>query len=369
MTATIHQEWQSFPQETMEAESPWRRAWDHVEERRRRRPAASSRPWKGILFGQAIALIACSMNASAYTLTNHFHIELQLFQLFVIYLFLSLHMLRRNDTSRLQIDWRIYASISVLDVLPNFMTLLSFHYTSLTSTTLLGSLCVPSTLFFSKYVLGRRYRLPQYVGVVLCMVGGSLTVWSDAVHHSYVGDLLALTAALMYGLGDTVAEYAIKHIDRNEYLGMLGVCGSVLTGFSFPLLERDGLKHLTTLPPTERWHVSMLMLWYVASVLGYYIAEGAFLVSSDAALLNLSMQATNVWAILFTVLAFDKAPSAAFYVAFALVVSGVIVYETGSEKPGSTPSTPIGVHRVESEPLAHELTRSDSYGSDEPIDV
>lgn len=323
--------------------------------------------WFALLFGQLIALLASSMNAASFTLNQHFGLDTQFFQMFWLYLLLSLHLFVRKERPpstdpseasytlpgtriRLRIPWWIYLIISILDVFPNFMTLLSLRYTSLTSTTLLGSLTVPSTMFFSRHILAKVFTPYHYAGVCLCLAGGILTIWSDvddvgvddvvndpaagalvtASYYPYVGDLLAVAAALAYGLGDTIAEYSIKHVDREEYLGMLGVYGVLFTGLTFPWLERDSVHHLFyTMPAAIKWQALATLGWYVASVLFYYMSEAYFLVASDATLLNLSLQTSNLWVILFSVVAYQDLPPAVFYLAVALVVTGVFVYEKG----------------------------------------
>lgn len=381
------------PKKEQQIQRPWGKQalWDAIRDRRQAPSLLPAKPlhtnhnkYSALLIGQLIALVASSMNAASYTLNQHFGLETQFFQMFWMYLLLSLHLfmsMRKELTStttsqetpytlpgtriRLHVPWWIYMAMSLLDVLPNFLTLLSFRYTSLTSTTLLGSLTVPSTMFFSRHLLAKLFSTRHYLGVCLCLAGGILTVWSDVdddYHHGssgggsdhqqqqqhslmYIGDLLAVAGALLYGLGDTVAEYAIKHIDRNEYLGMLGVFGILFSACLSFLTERTAVQDLlfhtgstSTGSSTImiQWQVVATLLWYVASVYVYYVTEASFLKDHDATLLNLCMQASNLWAILFSVVAYQDLPPALFYVALVLVVTGVVVYERhggGSSDP------------------------------------
>lgn len=325
--------------------------WDALRKLRRQSPDSNTRPtWSALAFGQFLAFTSASMGASSYALTATYNVNTQLFQLFWMYIFLSLHMFFRNVDAlentysmpftriRLRIQWWIYLGVSVLDVLPNFMQLLSLRYTSLTSTTLLGSLTVPSTMLFSKYILARVFGVPHYIGVILCVVGGMLTIWADQgndasssfegdgdTKQSIMGDCLAIFAAVCYGLGDTVAEYAIKHIDRNEYLGMLGFFGVIQTGVAFPFIEGNEIRNLVH--RSDAGFISVIFVFYVGVVLVYYLAEASFLVSSDATLLNLSLQGANLWAIFFSVVAYQETPPLVFYLAALLVVTGVFVYQ------------------------------------------
>ena len=326
--------------------------------------------WLALLFGQAIALVAASMNASSYSLVYDFGLQTQLFQLFWVYLFLSCHLFLRSNTPitgesdaegqqqingeatffsyslpcfsqkiQLRIPWWKYFMISILDVVPNFLILFSYRFTSLTSTTILGSLTVPSTMLFTRVILSKVFHLHHYVGVVFCVFGGVMTIYMDSTDKATsptgkseaYGDALAVIAALMYGLGDAVAEYTVKNLDRFEYLGMLGFFGSIITGLTFPFIELNALEgYFAGADADKTQQVVALYLWSIISVILYYVLETRFLVSSDATLLNLSMQTVNIWAVVFTMTRYHgRGVSPLFWVALLLVCTGVFVYEMG----------------------------------------
>lgn len=336
--------------------------------------------WKILLMGQGIALVAASANACSFTLIYNLKVDLPISELFLLYLTLALvhvrPVLSRNSNSKgehstsidsnqsqpgvaakytifgsrikLHVAWWVYGLAALLDLLANLSTLLSFRYTSLTSASLLGSLTIPSVMLVSRLFMGRVFSSHHFVGAALCLLGGTMTVWLDTssslmdnnskTGDSFLGDALAITAALLYGLGDCLAEYSIKHMDRVEYLFMIGLCGVVLTGLVLPLLEGQQVYHLIT----ERHIWKQLqaaagIIVYVAGVVLYYISATLFLVHGDATLLVLSLQATQFWAILFSVVAEHHPPTPWFFVAVVLVVLGVIQYETS----GKTRTLPV----------------------------
>ena len=343
--------------------------------------------WLPLLYGQAIALVVSSMNAASYTLSYHNHVNTQLFQLFFMYLLLSVHILFRERKGRqdgwshrlpftsicLQMPWWKYMLLSMMDVIPNFMQLVSFQYTSLTSTTLLGSLTVPSTMLVSRVVLSRTFGKSHYVGVVLCLVGGGMTIWTDfdgdtsTRIHSWVGDVLAVLAAVVNGSVDVFAEYCVKNVDRYEMLGMLGLYGTIFTGIACSCMERQALLDmLYQRPGQEQLEIAGVIAWYVASVLVYYMAEALFLVSSEATLLNLSLQTSNLWAIGFSFLVYHVTVGKLFYPALFLVVGGVCVYELTNPTSENEPSN----HLENEESLSLQSTNSyDEYSSTSISDV
>lgn len=373
------------------------RMWAAIQSRRANTAkVAPRRKWIAILLGQIIALAAASTNAVSYSLSNVYHLQIQIFQLLPMYALLSLHLLCREPIEdgcpsyvlpilrlKLRVPWLVYLFIAVLDVVPNLLQLLSFRFTSLTSTTLLGSLTVPSTMVFSYVLLAKRFAFPHYVGACLCVVGGIVTGWSDSEsstkstawidgnssiplstsldslgmpseatdapvygslqlsssgnrdtstsnsgEYAWVGDVLAISSALLYGLGDSVAEYSIKHIHRQEYLGMIGLFGTILTALAFPFVdggEVAKLWHDTN--SVHRQSAWLLLALYTACVFFYYVSAAWFYTSSDATLLNLSLLTSNLWVLGFSVLAYRHTPAPLFFVAAILVISGVIVYQ------------------------------------------
>jgi solute carrier family 35 protein F1/2 len=144
----------------------------------------------------------------------------------------------------------------------------------------------------------------------------------------FVGDVLVILSAIIYGLGDVVAEQAVQQLDRQEYLGMIGVFGFFQSVVAAAWWELPEIERIVT--STQTWETVWVLLWYTTSVYLYYRTYAYFLTTADATLLNLSGQASNVWAILFSVFIYRFMPSVFFFVALLLVVGGVFLYEDGS---------------------------------------
>jgi drug/metabolite transporter (DMT)-like permease len=336
--------------------------------------------WLVLLSGQLIALVAISQNAASFTLEYGMGKVFPCFLMLHTYIILSIHLwfteppteeesFRVPMTSlKIRTPWWYCLLLSILDVTPNYLTLLSLKHTSLTSSTLLGSLTAPSIMLSCHFLLRKTYRPAHYLGVLLCISGGMLTVWTDlaassnasnesSLHpHSYFGDILALIAAILYGLGDAIGEFWCKHVDRKEYLGMLGFFGTIICSLLVILTEREAVVDLFQDSATLFPALGIICL-YVPTLVLYYVSASIFLVSSDATLLNLSLQSSNLWAICFSVIAFQESPSSLFYTALVLVLSGVFVYELlGNTSSGEKKENV----RQCSEPLNHQKTIAES---------
>ena len=358
------------PSSSYDSDNDDKGLWDSFIRRRRlsvvNMSTQSRNHWKSLLMGQFIAIIATSMNAATYAMEFGMGLVMPFFLMTNMYLILSIHLRycervprNRSDHSeaiyhrlpftdiKLQLPWKTYLLLSIVDVGPNYLTLMSLKYTSLASATLLLSLTVPSTMIFCQVLLRKKYHLHHGLGVVMCMFGGFLTLRADSnlpegsgeassleSHpHSYFGDLLALSAAILYGLGDAAGEYWTKHIGRVEYLGMIGLGGAFYSIIISFLLERDVVLSLfsgeiSILP------VLIIVFWYTLSVVTYYICATLFYLDSDATLLNISLQASNLWAFLFSIMAYKEFPPRLFYFAACFVVGGVVIYELGGRSMG-----------------------------------
>uniref|UniRef100_A0A7S1V0K6 EamA domain-containing protein n=1 Tax=Grammatophora oceanica TaxID=210454 RepID=A0A7S1V0K6_9STRA len=342
--------------------------------------------WSVLLFGQVVALAAASNSAASYALEYNMKVFVPITLMLCMYLLLAtphvwyLWWRRRkrkekkaaretpqqnNSNKRpyrlpftnlnLSAPWWAYLAVALLDVESNYLTMLSFKYTSLSSSTLLNSISVPTTMIFSMGLLARVFRMPHYVGACLCLLGGTMTVWADvgvvdsldddpnapltptttlSTHpHTVRGDIFAVLAAILYGVGDTVGELFVKHVDRVEYLGMLGLFGAMITAIQIPFLEWDALMALPSLVHWDeeimQWWivVGLIVVWFLVSVVFFYIGTSLFYLAGDATLLNLSLRTSNLWAILFDVVAEREPPSSGFYGALLLMATGMIIYE------------------------------------------
>jgi len=323
-----------------------------------RRWVIGTRRWKNLLFGQCIAFIATSQNVISFALESKMGMVFPLFLMFPAYIVLSLHLFTSRPEEgtaealhrvpltsiKIRVPFVYYVVLSVLDVVPNYLILLALKRTSLTSVSLLGSLTVPSTMIACSLFLDKKFKIHHYLGVVLCLGGGVTTILVDSGASpradSFGGDILAVLGAVIYGLNDTACEYWAKHVDRKEYLGMLGLLGAIFTLLLFPFLEGEVVYNAFSNPDLPSL-AFVLLVAYALVLAMYYMSASLFLVKCDATLLNLSLQASNLWAILFSIAAFQESPPSLFFLAVLLVASGVCVYELCGNTASDVDSKPL----------------------------
>ena len=273
-------------------------------------------------------------------------------------------------------SYRWYFLLAFLDVEANAITMLSFRYTTLTSVTLFDALAVPAAMVVSKcfFFSCRRYRPMHYLGVIICMVGIVLNVVSDtssnnnSAHnntissssddereqqqeyyypHKIEGDLCAIIGGLLYGANDVLTEASVSTGDTTEYLGMVGIFGFFISLIQSFILERNYIRLFWSAGTTKddgdieydsdlststtmicSTPTSFLLLFtFVAVTMMSYIGGSHFLLMSEAAFFNLSLLTGDLWSVIFSIVAERIIPHALFFLALALVLSGVVVYE------------------------------------------
>jgi drug/metabolite transporter (DMT)-like permease len=240
----------------------------------------------------------------------------------------------------------------------------------------------------SRLILGKTFQMRHFVGAILCVIGASCVMSLDvalpkssrnhnrgsssSVHDdtilaesgTFIGDSFALIAALLFGLNDCLAEYTIQNSTPDEYLAMMGVFGFLFSFCESIILERNQLQHFCcmilkhdgcheiqyskdSLYPTtttlledknddddDNADVNLLAIftlwaWYIATFYTFYASASRFLRIADATLLSLSLQTSNLWTMIFSVMVQDFALSPFFLCSSAIILFGVWLYERG----------------------------------------
>jgi len=238
--------------------------------------------WKVLLFGQALSFLLAAGGAAQATLHLQCNLSAPTFTSSIIYFILSLNLiplyhqgrrtrhdiygeedgvLHTRDDIRPQhwfcgviplvaSPWA-YVGIAFLDVEANYMTVLAYRYTTITSITLFDALAIPSAMILSWTFLRRRYTPIHYCGVAVCMAGIVYNVLADyetnlnstsgsrEYPHKVLGDALAICGGIVYGANDFLAETAVRRFGGpTEFLGMMGLFGLIISIVQAAILER-----------------------------------------------------------------------------------------------------------------------------------
>lgn len=288
----------------------------------------------GLGLGQLLSLLVTSTGFSSSELAKK-GINAPTSQSFLNYVFLALVygsiMLYRRQA--LKAKWYYYILLGVVDVEANFLVVKAYQYTSITSVMLLDCWTIPCVLFLTWFFLKTKYRFMKLVGVVICVAGLVMVVFSD-VHsgdrssgsNPIKGDLFVIAGATLYGVSNVSEEYFVKSADRVELMAFLGLFGAIISACQITILERDELKSI-------HWTAGATFPFVGFSVAMFLFYSGVpvLLKISGSTMLNLSLLTSDMWAVLIRIFAYNEKVDWMYFVAFAAVALGICVY-SGRDK-------------------------------------
>lgn len=306
---------------------------------------------RALLLGQLISVLVASTGVFSTLLAND-GVQIPTTQSLLNYLLLACNLLVRSArlgckrTWALQVPaWR-YALVALADVEANFLVVKAYSQTTITSIMLIDCWTIPCSMLLSWLFLKRRYTKRHLLGVAVCVVGlaglvvsdwlrakdaeanGSSSSGSDSPPppNPVLGDLLCFAGATLYAVSNVAQESLVKRHDRVEFLGMLGFFGSIINAAQLAVLERDELAALQWTPK-----IAGSLFGFAAALFLMYELTSRFLVTSDAVLFNLSLLTSDVWAILAAVLLFGQSLHWLYFLAFAIIVVGLFLYNTAPD--------------------------------------
>ncbi|AQK86256.1 Solute carrier family 35 member F1 [Zea mays] len=301
-----------------------------------------------LLLGQ---LVAFSMAASSFasSLIANLGVDAPLTQSFLAYLLLTLVyvpiVLRRRQ--KLQIAWYWYLALAFFDVQGNYLVVKAYQYSYITSVTLLDCWTVVWVVMLTWYALGTRYSLWQFVGAGTCVAGLALVLLSDAKSQDeqdpkkipLLGDALVIAGTVGFAFSNVGEEYCVKKKDRVEVVAMLGLFGLLIsTAQMYP--QKFIISYITCI---ANWHDLLISLFagFAVAIFVFYTVAPFVLKMSGATLFNLSLLTSDMWAVAIRVLFYQQEINRLYYLAFAVVAIGLIIYSlndrsSDDETAGST---------------------------------
>ena len=126
-------------------------------------------------------------------------------------------------------------------------------------------------------------------------------------------------------------EKLVKHNNREEYLGMLGSFGTLFGTIQLLIMETGPVSRVEWTYETVGFIVGFVVCLNVM-----YTRASQFLKDCDAALLNLSLLTSDVYAVVFAYLCYGYLVSWLYFLAFSLACTGLAIYSTATPPTGIT---------------------------------
>jgi len=245
--------------------------------------------------------------------------------------------------------WK-YIGLAACDVEGNFLVVKAYQYTDLLSCMLLDAWAIPVCMFFSWVYLRTKYHWTQLLGVFICIGGLGMLVASDQITQKDwqalargKGDAFMVAGATLYGFTNATEEFFVRKRPLYEVIGQLGMWGFIINGIQSAGLEWRQMKEVTwdgaTIGLLCAYTSAMLILYTVAPML-YRMASSAYF--------NLSLLSSDFYGLLFGLFLFHYHPYWLYFIAFAVVIAGLITYfwhSTPEEQGILDPKAPAYVNR------------------------
>jgi solute carrier family 35 protein F1/2 len=254
--------------------------------------------------------------------------------------------------------WR-YVILAACDVEGNFMVVKAYEYTDLLSCMLLDAWAIPVCMIFSYLYLRRGYHWTQILGVFICVLGLGLLVGSDELtQKDWVaaakgkGDAFMIAGATLYGFTNATEEFFVRKRPLYEVVGQLGLFGFIICGAQAAGLEHNEMK-------TASWNgatIGLLVAYTAAMFILYTVAPMLYRMASSA-YYNLSLLSSDWYGLIFGLGLYHYKPYWLYFIAFALVLSGLVTYfwHSPPEEQG------------ECDPKAPEYLESRNVAPPEPV--
>ncbi|KAJ4955334.1 hypothetical protein NE237_012117 [Protea cynaroides] len=289
----------------------------------------------GLALGQFLSLLITSTGFSSSELARR-GINAPTSQSFANYVLLAIvygaMVIYRKKG--LKAKWYYYILLGIVDVEANYLVVKAYQYTSLTSVMLLDCWTIPCVIFLTWFFLKTKYRLKKFVGVAICVAGLVLVVFSDAYSSDSAagsspvkGDFLVIAGSVLYAVSNVSEEFIVTNTDRIELMAMLGLFGAIVSACQISILERQELRSI-------HWSAGAVLpfIGFALAMFLFYSFVPIVLKHSGSTMLNLALLTSDMWAVFIRIFAYDQKVDWMYFISFAAVAVGLIIYSWGSRE-------------------------------------
>ena len=183
-------------------------------------------------------------------------------------------MRQREQGSSLQTVARLALDFCILWFLANYLVSIALQYTTVASCTIFLSTSSLWTLFFGVLTKVEKFTLTKLLAVLLSLLGIILVSTADLSGSSssgpsrqqpflnaFLGDLIALGSATLYGLYTTLLKKYAGSPERTDMLLFFGFVGAFNALTLWPglvILNETGIEPFK-MPPTRRGWIILLV--------------------------------------------------------------------------------------------------------------
>lgn len=291
--------------------------------------------FKTIAMGQALSMLICGTAVTCQYLAKD--VETPMLQSFLNYSLLLLTYtfvlaLRRGENNIVQIlktKWWKYFLMALTDVEANYTVVKAYQFTTLTSIQLLDCFVIPVLMVLSWIFLKTRYRPWHFVSVAVCLFGVGAMVGADLLagrdqgssSHVLLGDGLVLVSAALYAVSNVCQEYTVKNLSRVEYIGMIGLFGTLISGVQMAILEYKAIPAINW-----DWQKCLLFFAYTLCMYGLYSFMPVVVKMTSATAVNLSLLTADLFSLFCGIFLFGYKFTGLYIVSLVVIMVGFVMF-------------------------------------------
>ncbi|XP_034694001.1 solute carrier family 35 member F1-like isoform X7 [Vitis riparia] len=168
-----------------------------------------------------------------------------------------------------------------------------------------------------------------------------------------LGDILVIAGTLFFALSNVGEEFCVKKKDRVEVVTMIGIFGLLVSVCEISIMELKSLESV-------EWSTDIILgfVGYAVSTFLFYTIVPFLLQISGATWFNLSLLTSDMWAVVFRIFFYHQKVDWLYYISFAMVAVGLIIYSKTEKDPIPLPTLGDGNHNAEYQVLDEESTES-----------
>ncbi|NWV07200.1 S35F2 protein, partial [Ptilonorhynchus violaceus] len=293
--------------------------------------------WKTIILGQMVSLFICGTAVTSQYLAEKYQVNTPMLQSFISYsllllVYTTMLAFRTGTDSLWQIlkqRWWKYIFLGLADVEANYVMVKAYQYTTLTSVQLLDCFGIPVLMALSWFILQARYRLIHFLAVAICLLGVGAMVGADILAGRQdsegsgvvIGDVLVLLGASLYAISNVSEEYIVKNLSRVEFLGMVGLFGTIISGLQLAIVEHRELMRIQW-----NWTVALLFTIFALCMFGLYSFMPVVIKVTSATSVNLGILTADLYSLFLGLFLFHYKFSGLYILSFVIIMVGFILY-------------------------------------------
>jgi solute carrier family 35 protein F1/2 len=154
--------------------------------------------------------------------------------------------------------------------------------------------------------------------------------------NQLIGDMLCLGGAVLFAIVTVLQELSVKNTDIVEYLGLLGLFGSILSGVQMLVSQfvdvQKLIRHFRVILEkqtliTSTWRSSSALLSsFSACQFMFCTFSSIFLINMGTTALHLSLLSGNFYTLIVGILRLNYKFHALYFLSYTLSMTGVYIY-------------------------------------------